>query len=333
MGHIESVRAALAPKVTAPVIAIPIEGHAPICIKAKLLKGALKGVTIDSVEVLENRWLKVTGHDRFVHTCSKFAPMERNSALKAIGEWSRKERAKRVKIINQGVLSASAQREMKLKAAEQAGVAELIQARKEEQEILAAAKAHINPVLRPMDAEGREGVIAKYLAFRAQRGTRKRGSVIRWRLAKLREQVKGMTKLQCEYEILPPTKWCHRNRKSLKRKVTVLRKQKDKLRYAAILYQIGQLEKQFTSLYPPVWYANEYIGDGGYWTENWTAKRPTEQAYYNTSDTYSRWADDDEESSQKRRIRQAAQLKEARANIRALTPPVDEELTQEQIAA
>ena len=61
MEYLNSVRAALAPKVTAPVIAIPVPGHAPVCIRAKLLKGALKGVTIDSVELMENRWLKVTG--------------------------------------------------------------------------------------------------------------------------------------------------------------------------------------------------------------------------------------------------------------------------------
>ena len=59
MDHIASVRAAL--KASAPVVAIPVEGRAPVCIKARLLKGALKGVTIHSVKVLENGWLKVTG--------------------------------------------------------------------------------------------------------------------------------------------------------------------------------------------------------------------------------------------------------------------------------
>jgi hypothetical protein len=91
MDHINSIRAALRAK--APVVAVPVEGHAPICVRAKLLKGALKGVTILSVKVLENRWLKVTGVDMnrggLVHTCSKFAPMDRRIALQEIGEWRR----------------------------------------------------------------------------------------------------------------------------------------------------------------------------------------------------------------------------------------------------
>ena len=52
MNHITAVRAAL--RGSAPVVAIPVEGHAPVCIKARLLKGALKGVTIDSVELLKS---------------------------------------------------------------------------------------------------------------------------------------------------------------------------------------------------------------------------------------------------------------------------------------
>jgi hypothetical protein len=59
--HLNSIRAALKANGTAPVLAIPVPGHAPICVRAKLLKGALKGVTIDSVKVLENRWLEVRG--------------------------------------------------------------------------------------------------------------------------------------------------------------------------------------------------------------------------------------------------------------------------------
>jgi hypothetical protein len=38
MDHINSIRAALRAK--APVVAVPVEGHAPICVRAKLLKGA-----------------------------------------------------------------------------------------------------------------------------------------------------------------------------------------------------------------------------------------------------------------------------------------------------
>ena len=64
--HYLAVQAAL--KATAPVVAIPVEGHAPLCVKAKLLKNALKGVTVLSVEVAsygegeyQERRLKITG--------------------------------------------------------------------------------------------------------------------------------------------------------------------------------------------------------------------------------------------------------------------------------
>jgi hypothetical protein len=53
MDHIASVRAALKAaslKSSAPpVVAIPVEGRVPVCIRARLLKGALKGVTIHVV--------------------------------------------------------------------------------------------------------------------------------------------------------------------------------------------------------------------------------------------------------------------------------------------
>jgi hypothetical protein len=78
MDHVNAVLAAL--KGTAPVLAIPVEGHAPVCIRAKLLKGALKGVTIDSVEITETRWLKITGHAGNVHTSCSIVPMGRYEA-------------------------------------------------------------------------------------------------------------------------------------------------------------------------------------------------------------------------------------------------------------
>ena len=90
MDHIAAVRAAL--KAAAPVVAIPVEGRAPVCINARLLKGALKGVTINFVKVLENGSLQVIGADMnnrgFVRTSSTFAPMRRDEALKQIREWT-----------------------------------------------------------------------------------------------------------------------------------------------------------------------------------------------------------------------------------------------------
>ena len=62
MDHLNSIRAALRAaslKGAAPVVAIPVEGRVPVCIKARLLKAALKDVVINSVELLENGWISI----------------------------------------------------------------------------------------------------------------------------------------------------------------------------------------------------------------------------------------------------------------------------------
>jgi hypothetical protein len=333
MDHINSIRAALRAK--APVVAVPVDGHAPVCVRAKLLKGALKGVTIDSVEVCPNRWLTIKGHAGFVHTCSKFAPMDRNTALRMIGDWSDRERKKRKVIALQGVLSAKEQRALKLKRAEQAGIAELIDARKQEAQILAEAKRHTGLVLTPVSPRERESIIADYAAFRAQRANRKRGSVIRWKLAKLREQVAAMTKQQCEYEEKGYTVSPYaRRRKVLKRKVTVLRKQNEKVLYAARLYQIGQLKKQYKALYPPVFRDMSHLEMEGWYVDPWIPERPKDLPY--TVPWEWRYRENQDKQNEKtafsRLVNIANRLKHVRADIRALTPPADEE-TGLQIAA
>ncbi len=350
MKHLNSIRAALKSIGAAPVLAVPVPGHAPICIKAKLLKKALKGVTIDSVNVLPNRWLEVKGRaisqnnsysGTTVRTCSKFAPMERNKALLMIWEWSEKERKKRIKVSGQGVLSAKEQRALKLMAAEKAGIAELIKARKDEAEILADARASVFPVITPLDSEERAEVIAEYSAFRQSLPNRKRGSVIRWKLAKLREQVKGMTVKKREYEERPAISPYARRRKTLKREYVELRRQKDKLQYAALLYQIGKLEKQYKALYPAKWHqcsidyeTGEFDPTNGYWIDSWIDKRPKKQTY---SIPWSyRDAEDEDKRNENtvfsRLVGMANRLKDARANIRALTPPDDEQEDLSQAA-
>lgn len=325
MEHLNSIRAAL--RGAAPVVAIPVPGHAPVCIKAKLLKGALKGVTIDSVEITETRWLKIKGHAGNVHTSCSIVPISRYDALKAISEWSYRERKKRKVIALQGVLSASEQRALKLKQAEQAGIAELIEARKVEAEILSSAT--VCPVLTTVDALDRESIIESYAAYMAQRGIRKRASVIRWRLKKLREEKAAMVKYQCEYEV---SYGYGRRRKHLKSKKLVLRNPKNAVKYASTLYQIAELEKQYESLSLREWRKCEWDGeDHGYFRDTWIDKRPKEQTY---SVSYS-WRDRnyDTESSRARLTNMAERLRNARADIRALTPPADEETNQEQIAA
>jgi hypothetical protein len=323
MEHLNAVRAAL--RGSAPVVAIPVPGHAPVCIRAKLLKGALKGVTIDSVELLENGRVKITGTAQGgVHTSCSLVPIERWKALQDIREWSIREHEKRVKIINQGVLSAQMRRELLKKRIEGEADAVLTEARQDEALILAAARSHANPVMEPVSAERRQHIIEEYKAFQSQRGNRKRGAVIRWKLAKLRKEKAGMVKVQHVYEEVPSTLY-RRRHKTLKSKVTVLRRKKDAVKYAALIYQIGKLEKQYESLYPPV------FGPYDWWRDSWIDKRPKELPY--TVPWSWQYGHDDEESNIARLTRMAEQLKNARADIRALTPPADEETTQEQIAA
>jgi hypothetical protein len=310
MDHLNSVRAALkaaSVKGSAPpVLAIPIPGRAPVCIRTNLLKGALKGVTIDSVALLENGWVKITGTAQGgVHTSCSLVPIERWKALQAIREWSIREHEKRVKIINQGVLSPQMRRELLKKSIEGEADAVLAEARKDEALILAAARSHANPDMEPVSHEARERITESYAAFRSQRGNRKRGAVIHWKLAKLRKDKAELVK------------WEGRRNKKM-----VLRRKKDAVKYAALIYQIGKLEKQYESLFPPV------FGPYDWWRDSWIDKRPKDQTV-NTKD----WWRGREEGDCYDRKAEALRLKEARANIRALTPPADEETIQEQIAA
>jgi hypothetical protein len=300
MDHIAAVRAAL--RATAPVVAIPIEGHAPICLRAKLLKGALKGVTITSVALLDNRWLQITGTaEGGVHTSCKFAPMERNTALGIIWNWNEKERKKRIKVINQGILSAQEQRELKKAKIEAEADTALKAAQREETEILAAAKAHVNPVLSPVDPEIREDILNDYRAYREQQRLRKVGSTILWRIKTLKAELAKITV---------------QKGKRRERKKTFARRQADIPKMLLMMREVASLEKKFESLIQPVWKEREYWPEGGYWIDSWIAKRPKEQACRGEN----HWRGEDRYNLKA----EALKLKEARANIRALTPPKDE---------
>lgn len=306
MNHIEAVRAAL--KATAPVVAIPVEGRVPVCIKARLLKGALKGVTIHSVELLRNGWLKVTGIAQgSVRTSCSFAPIERWKALMEIRDWTIKEREKRIRVINQGVLSAQTRRELKKKEIESEADQVLRDALKQEARIMAEARKHCNPAMSPVDDERRASILGEYAAFRGQRTNRKCGAVVRWKLAKLKEEIEKIT----------------RQEGPRRHKKTVLRNKKDGVLYAVLLHRKRELVKQFESLYPPV------LGPYEWWTESWIAKRPKDQTI--RPDGW--WRGWGESHDRYDRNVLAKELKEARANIRALAPPVDEETVPEQIAA
>jgi hypothetical protein len=302
MNYLASLRAAL--KASSPVVAIPVEGRVPVCIRARLLKGALKGVTVDSVEVLENGCLKVTGYAGRVKTSSTFVPMARYEALIAIREWSIKEREKRIRVINQGVLSAQAQRELKKAKIEAEADTVLKEAQKEVESIYQQARTHINPTLYHTSEERRQDVLNVYSSFRATRKLRKRGAVIRWKIAQLRAELAKIT----------VTKGKRREPKK-----TFARKAKDVPKMLLMMREIASLEKKFEILYPPI------FGPYEWWTSSWTDKRPKVQTC--SADHY--WGDEDDYDRQSL----AHQLREARANILALTPPEDQEYAQEQIAA
>jgi len=113
--HIKAIEAAI--KAKAPIVAIPVEGHAPFCMRRKILAGWAKGVLITRTEFFgEGRWLKVEGRTKngYVRCYAKFAPMDRRAATKELARWSDKEREKIQKQRALGVLSKEAQRAMKL---------------------------------------------------------------------------------------------------------------------------------------------------------------------------------------------------------------------------
>jgi hypothetical protein len=250
---------------------------------------------------------------------------------KALSAWTDREREKRIAVINQGVLSPAERKALKLKDAiakeEKRRNAELIAAQKDEAEILEEARERVFPVITPKDEDDRAAVIADYAAFHASRPNRKRGSVIRWKLKQLREQVKGMTTEKREYQEQPTISRFARRRRTLKSKTTVLRRKGDTLKYAALTFQIGQLEKQLDALYPPL--VRTY-GDGEnitrYRVDSFIDKRPKEQTY--SVPWY--WERPEHRDS---RETLAARLREARASIRALTPPADEDEGELPLAA
>lgn len=315
MEYLNAIRAAL--KATAPVVAIPLEGHAPICIRRKLLAGVLKGVTIDHVQAsytgTSYACVTITGHAGRVHTSCTLIGVDRVIALKEIREWSIKEREKKIRRINQGVLSAQAQRELKKKQIENEPSAELKKAMKEVEGIYHRAKEHVAPAMHYVSEDERMDVMQEYASFRRSRHLRKHGAVIRWKIAQLRAELDKIT----------VNKGGRREPKK-----TYARKAKDAPKMLLMMRQIAALEEQFKGVYPLNWLAIEHINeDGGFWVDSWTAHHPNGQTCLLKED----WRSEDRYDRQSL----ARQLKEARADIQALTPPEDEteESVQEQIAA
>lgn len=94
--HLSAIQAAI--KAKAPIVAIPIEGHAPLCINQKRLKAALKGVEITGIEIIAGdgpRCLKGKGGPYPALKTVYAAPgydfiAERNRAVDELLSWPRK---------------------------------------------------------------------------------------------------------------------------------------------------------------------------------------------------------------------------------------------------
>lgn len=317
MQHVNAIQAAI--KATAPIVAIPVEGQRPLCIRRKLLVGALKGVTITSVEIV-NGWLCIKGRaGELTRTSCKIAPIDRVKAMQEIGEWRDKEIEKRRRITMQGVLSAPEQRAMKLARAAKAGIAELIAAQKVEAEILAEALQHAKQEMRAIRPDDRADLMESYLAFRC--GNRKVGSTILYKMGKIQKELDALTEKRTVQR-----RGYGRHRGPIDR-INRVRKPKNVALVADLMAQIGALKAEFNAVYPPVWKALDphYYANHGRWEDSFIKQRPKggwkeRQAWYSSADSW-RWGREDRYD----RKEMARRLRDARADIRALTPPETEE--------
>jgi hypothetical protein len=164
MYHLNSIKAAAKGK--APIVALPVEGSAPVCVDRKRLAGWSKGVTITRVEVVThytfsepsvpydvaknhprgakpegpahrlpgNRSLVIEGTAGRVKTSCRMVAIDRRTAVKTLGAWSEKERARQLKKTMLGALSKQEKTSMKLAAfddAEGAGMVPVMVAHKQ----------------------------------------------------------------------------------------------------------------------------------------------------------------------------------------------------------
>lgn len=145
MNHYAAVSAAM--KAKAPIVAIPVENHAPVCIERARLAKWSKGVNLTKVAITGGDIYTTTEYERpkgygsnlegpinrievehrtprrlvlegtagRVKTRAVFVPIDRRIAVKTLAVWSEKERAKREKNILLGALAnPKAKRALKL---------------------------------------------------------------------------------------------------------------------------------------------------------------------------------------------------------------------------
>lgn len=125
-------------KAKAPIVAIPVEGHAPVCLNRKRLAAWSKGVTVTAVKLLQfryvqekpldykregpldmgpvnlDRFLIIKGYAGKVKVTAKFIPIDRRAAVKELSAWAEKERERRIKRILLGALSPEKKKALKM---------------------------------------------------------------------------------------------------------------------------------------------------------------------------------------------------------------------------
>lgn len=313
-----------AAKGKAPVVAIPIEGKAPLCLNRKRLAIAIKGVQVERITQLENRWLKIEGRVQSsdgvyrVRTSSTFPPIDRRTAIGEIHVWAQKERAKNLKVISQGAIGATAIKAArkieiaKLKAAklaeiEQGGSPELEDAKQHERNILSAARMHGRGPMRGVSqweaeriAEQMPETVIRHVAHHAvPHRVRKTAAVIRWRLKALRT---------AWFEV---TKYNPGRRKTTKKK---LLKVKKAIQVIQIVKDAAALRAKLESISPArianPRFAHYADRDDMHWTAIDPLNRPKQDRREYYQPAYDRAA-------------LAERLREARQTIKVLTPPPD----------
>lgn len=129
-------------KTKAPIVAIPVEGKAPVCVDGKRLRTWAKAVKITSLDVVttggdwycveqrpqpqfgsgeaegpvnliaertvEVRKLRIVGRAGRVRTACTMNVIDRRTAVKKLGEWSEKERERIAKRVMRGALDTKA---------------------------------------------------------------------------------------------------------------------------------------------------------------------------------------------------------------------------------
>lgn len=184
-----------AAKGKAPIVAIPIEGHAPVCLPRKRLAAWLKGVEVHSVElksqpdvwyfvpgkrlpgcrlnenknleyqqgpldvscarVTGERALKIEGRAGNVKTRCTMFVIRREMAALENWKWAEKERAKNLKVIGQGAISTAALKEAKKAAKEKERAAKLIAMERSGSDELEEAKSAVLSIYDEVREHGR----------------------------------------------------------------------------------------------------------------------------------------------------------------------------------